>query len=1196
MSDIVKVVKYELTRMKVVRFSLVCSADFEKEDESGKVIDSMTGTFRGASEIIYKQHTAKVNSPINRMLRDISQNMEELNAEGSNWQFRRFSSLFLEFGKCKFLAGGNGLAKEIDDYIKDIPNSHHLSNLCGYTSVDCFFYALVLGLHWPKPVPNRNIEPLVEALKNIDPKVKSPVTLKGVEQFESKCSNLRLNVFMYERDNHVVYPVYVSSKKINSREEKIAASSMKTVNLLILRIDHLIDADNVEHDMKVRLKKLSKQPIYHYICINDLGGFIRKTYNSHSQEQKPHICENCLFRFKNSRSLYRHQELCLKTQPQKVIMPEIDDKITFRAVKKQTFIPFTGYLDFEASMNPISQKCVKCKKRGVYDIDCPHTLLRHAEQKPMMYHLLFVDNDMRIIFRANCSGDDRTVMRHFYGELEKAANVLDEHLRNVMEIRMSDVEKSAFQQATECWICNKKYTRKCVRVRDHDHYTGDYLGSAHRLCNLRRRVQYQNIPIYCHNLSAYDMHFIISHLSATTFKNVSAMPFNTEKLRTLTLDSFKFLDSIHFLNGSLAAMVNNLDPKHPFDLLKNANIYEDEEGKQLLLQKGVFPYEWTESAEFLRSQTELPSIDKFYSSLTMDTISPESYRHAQNVWTKFKCRNMLEYCDLYCYLDVLLLAECFQAFRKIIYQDYALDVAHYISLPQLAFDAMLKMTEVVIQPICDIDQYNLVQQNIRGGVSFINTRYVKGQMEPDQPGIHILDIDVNNLYGKAQCFPMPVGDYEWVDEKTLKGIDWLEQTDDQEYGYIVEVDLVYPPHLHTRHASLPLAPVNMTLRSEHLSQYSLDCLETFGHRKDRFSSQKLVGHFLPRKNYTCHYMNLKTYLELGMQLTRVHRAIGFRQEPFLKKYVESTCAKRAAARTSFEKNVQKLMNNAVYGKTIQNDRKFLHVSLCRDEEQVRRRLGHPLFSNFKIINENLVSIFSRYGTVKLNKCYAVGFTILERSKDWVYRQYYYHILDQLGGPGNCQVAFSDTDSLCLYIRTRNRHDALRLISDVMDFSNYPRDHPLYDDSKKMQLGFWKDEMGGRYVIVGFVGVRSKSYSFLRMELTTDTRGRVAVKDLRAVTTDNTCKGVVKVSRQQQLTFDSYLETIREKQRVRVNMNVIQVKDHRIYTATTNKQCFSSFDDKRFILPCGVHSVPHGSSRTTCLLPGCPNSILPPKGI
>lgn len=149
-------------------------------------------------------------------------------------------------------------------------------------------------------------------------------------------------------------------------------------------------------------------------------------------------------------------------------------------------------------------------------------------------------------------------------------------------------------------------------------------------------------------------------------------------------------------------------------------------------------------------QTELPAKADFYSILNDEHITDEQYQYAQKVWGTFNLKTMGEYHDLYLKSDVLFLADVFENFRKTCLQYYKLDPCHYFTSPGLRWDAMLKMTDLKLDLMNDIDMYQFIEKGLRGGTSCIanrygnaNNKYMKTYGEK-APSKHIMYLDANN--------------------------------------------------------------------------------------------------------------------------------------------------------------------------------------------------------------------------------------------------------------------------------------------------------------------------------------------------------------------------------------------------------------------------------------------------------------------
>ncbi|GFW59225.1 uncharacterized protein TNCV_2781561 [Trichonephila clavipes] len=248
------------------------------------------------------------------------------------------------------------------------------------------------------------------------------------------------------------------------------------------------------------------------------------------------------------------------------------------------------------------------------------------------------------------------------------------------------------------------------------------------------------------------------------------------------------------------------------DEFKYMKHYFDSEKIDLLLRKGVFPYDYFDSFEKCKDSC-LPPISKFYNKLNEEAISVEDYNHACKVFNEFHLNNLGEYCDLYVKTDVLLLTDLFENFRKICMQTYKLDPCWYFTTPALSWDAMLLHTKVAIELFTDYDMLLFIEKGVRGGISqccnryaIANNRYMSN-FNPDDEIKYLMYLDANNLYGYAMSKYLPLKDFVWSDND-LTEQDILNLSDESDVGYILEVDLEYPSDLHDKHSDFPLAPEN----------------------------------------------------------------------------------------------------------------------------------------------------------------------------------------------------------------------------------------------------------------------------------------------------------------------------------------------------------------------------------------------------
>ena len=239
-------------------------------------------------------------------------------------------------------------------------------------------------------------------------------------------------------------------------------------------------------------------------------------------------------------------------------------------------------------------------------------------------------------------------------------------------------------------------------------------------------------------------------------KNLSVLPYNGENFRTISFNSFEFVDSISFLQASLGSLSDDLrESNHDFKIIKQTYLTKtngkfDKKKYDMVLQKSFFPYEYCTSLDLMANTTKIPKKSAFYSVLTEKTITRDEYKFAKKVWKKFKCENLLDYTELYCKIDTMLLCEVFESFRKAMQGFSGLDPAHYISLASYSYDSMLKMTKSVIYSPPTIEMVHMLESGKRGGMSFIGTRDLVASNKKEKES-EIVYIDANVII--LTCFP-----------------------------------------------------------------------------------------------------------------------------------------------------------------------------------------------------------------------------------------------------------------------------------------------------------------------------------------------------------------------------------------------------------------------------------------------------------
>ena len=439
-----------------------------------------------------------------------------------------------------------------------------------------------------------------------------------------------------------------------------------------------------------------------------------------------------------------------------------------------------------------------------------------------------------------------------------------------------------------------------------------------------------------------------------------------------------------------------------------------------------------------------------------------------------------DYHDLYLKSDILLLADVLENFRKTCLQYYKLDPCHYFTSPGLSWDAMLKMTDIKLELMVDIDMFQFIEKGMRGGISCIANRYGKANnkymknYDEKAPSKYIMYLDANNLYSWAMSQVLPTGGFKWLSPKQIEKINLGKYTENSKKGMILEVDLEYPTELHNSHNDYCVAAEKLCVTKNMLSPYCKQILEKFNITIGQV--KKLIPTLAGKQKYVLHYRNLQLYLDLGLKLKKVHRVLMFNQSPWLKQYIDFNTQKRTHAKNSFEKDFFKLMNNAVFGKTMENIRKRVDVRLVTSKEKLLKMTSKPTYVSSKIFNENLVAVHKIKETLTLNRPAYVGMCILDLSKTLMYDFHYNYIKHKYGN--KAKLLFTDTDSLTYEIETKDAYKDFFKDKSKFDNSDYPENSPYFNKTNKKVIGKFKDEAAG-VPVVEFVGLRSKMYSYMK---------------------------------------------------------------------------------------------------------------------
>ena len=1102
-----------LNEMKGLKYVETLKVTFNKMSDGRTVIKN--AYFNSKPQTII--NLMEINEALQISEQQILNKIAQWVSEGSGWTIQSVDGHFINVVRYRPLRGSSyiPLPEELQNSAKGIINMKNNDD-------ECFRWCHIRHLLPQNKDPQRIKECDKKYVEKLDYSgIEFPVSVKQYNKIE-KQNSINVNVFGYEERQP--YPIYVSKEKFNS-----------CLNLLLI----------TEGEVK------------HYCLIKNFNKFM------HSQTKhngRKHFCMYCLQCLSSKEHLEKHKVDCLQINgKQSIKMPEPGSEIAFKNYRRQLPAPFVIYADFEAITEKVDEKAPQKSYTEQYQ---KHTACGYGYKVVCYYDDKF--SKPIKIHRGEMA--IHKFMKDMLAEVKYCKKVVKTHFTKPME--MTDEDEESFQRAEKCHICKTPYIESDVRVRDHCHVTGKYRGSAHEGCNLNFYLT-DKIPVVFHNLKGYDSHFIMQEIGNIVKMNayfdeegnkyemkINVIPCNMEKYMAFMLGQhLVFIDSFQFMSSSLSNLVNNL----PAEAFKHTGQVFQGEQLSLMTKKGVYPYDYMNSFEKFEDN-RLPKKEDFFSIMNNEHITDEEYQHAQNVWNEFGLSSMGEYHDLYLKSDILLLTDVFENFRKACQQYYELDPAHYFTAPGLSWDAMLKRTKTKLELISDVDMFQFIEKGMRGGISYIANRYGKANNkymayhDPKDATKYIVYLDANNLYGWAMIQYLPTGGFEWLTEEE---VDLSKYNDESEKGLILEVDLEYPEELHDLHNDYPLAAEKIKVTEDMLSPYCREIAEKFKVKVGLV--EKLVPTLSNKERYVLHYRNLQLYMSLGLKLTKIHRALEFNQSPWLKPYIDFNTKKRAEAKNSFEKDFFKLMNNSVFGKTMENLRKRQDIKLVTDEEKLLKWTSKPSFISSKIFNENLVAIHKIKPTLTLNRPAYVGMCILDLSKTLMYDFHYNYIKSQYGD--KARLLFTDTDSLTYEIEADDVYQDFWKDKHLFDNSDYPKNSPFFDDSNKKVIGKFKDEAAG-IPIVEFVGLRSKMYSYMK----DNEKG------------SRTAKGIKKNVIKQKIQHDNYKDTLFNKKQMRHTMRLIKSEKHQIGSYMVNKTSLSCFDDKRYIHKNGVTSYAYGHNR------------------
>lgn len=1155
LSNLTNILNSYVRLHSALKFTLMLYGEYVKQNndpENSETFEEKRAVFQTSMQELLQCHN--IGDILPPLFEKLLKQSDEFTIKGSGWALSKICFIEVHINKYSPLKGG---------YYIDLPpslknkhacyNPQNVDNECFKWVIRGYFRHEELKNEYPvevRPEVSMHFHREITQMKNetavrIDQQyglnwqsLQFPIDFDGISDFINQNDSISVTVYGVSPDDEktIVGPLFKSNEIKEHHIQMLLLERFGNTHLCLIK-----DLPRLVH------AQLGGRPIHR------------------------EICENCFAIFNHHRDLIDHLEN--DCHGIATYLPDPGTKMEFKNHQNEIMSPIVCYADFEAMLVPVA---------GCDNEPGSRNPVKTYHHVPTSYGYLITyatdpNKDYYEDYRGpNCA---KQFVESLFGKLKSMFETLV--LNNNQPMIYTRKDKARFEQQTHCHICKGIITGR--KVRDHDHQTGKFRGAACDNCNKKYYLS-KEVSVFFHNLSKYDAHLFISDLAklegkmnieiiaSTDETYISFMkPIEINRDRDPLDDptshdrvylKVRFKDSYRFFPGSLQAHAANLQSSQYIKTEKFLSQDYDNELIELLKRKGVFPYEHIQSFENY-DETELPPKEAFsisHDGKTKEPISDEDYQHAKTVYRRARCRNLGEYNDLYLKTDVLILADVFENFRKISMRSttYKLDPVHYYTLPGFSWDAMLKHTGIELELLSDLKMINFFNNGIRGGLVQCSYRYA----EANNPHMEAYDntkeesyltyFDVNNLYGWAMCHPLPIDEFSWIRDDELAEMtseEILQLPDDNYHGYVFQVDLQYPFELHEKHNDLPFCAT-----------------------KKKFGSvSKLCATLEPKEKYIIHYRNLKQALSHGLVLTKIHKGLRFHQSDWLRAYIKLNNDLRTIATTDAEKDLFKLMNNSIFGKSVENIKKRRNIYLCSHWESDGQRRGAESYiasgycKRVKTFNDSLAAVELKQKYLNFNKPIYVGFSVLEISKTRMYAFHYDFMQIEFPNRDELKLCYTDTDSLIYLITTKDYYQRMKTIIHqnyppghirTFDTSNYNGKHGYASLNKKV-LGAMKDETGGD-PITTLIALRPKAYY-----IETNT------------TVTNKAKGIVKKVAEK-LKKDDYLACLNNPQlKLARTMRTFRSHHHQIYNETTTKTALNGADDKRVISEDGINTLAYG---------------------
>ena len=728
--------------------------------------------------------------------------------------------------------------------------------------------------------------------------------------------------------------------------------------------------------------------------------------------------------------------------------------------------------------------------------------------------------------------DDKS--KHFsINDLEKT--ILEKTKIN-MKLSFKNIEDSFPEFGIRCLtdnIQNENIIENKVKIVHHDHAfeKNNILSFICRECNLQIKND-KSIPIYFFNGMKYDNSILLKSL-CDIYKDEMTMKCIGNSCESFKMIDFKFknmkysfklLDICNFIKGSLSELSKNLLDKDKIITKKHfPNNFE------LLKEKTCFPYEWLTKENIYNR--ELPSIDKFYSSLKLQNISQKEYDKTLEIYKKLKCKNVKNYLETYMKLDICLQSDIFSSFRNTIWDKFEIDCSKYITSCSLSLDLMLKYTKVKIELFKDITMFDYTDRSILGGLC-IGSQNIA---DNDDGKSVISSCDVVSLYPYVMTQKLPISNYKFVSNFNRNR---YGQNRDHSCLLNVEIYTTKKVKDHKILSQFPALVSKTSIKYDQLSDFQGKNL-----KENYKSSEKLISHLGYDKNSYISFEMYEILKSLGYRIN-IKRVLEYKHSNFMKLYIDILFEKKSYYKSIKNKgmsNTFKILANSLFGVMMTRVERFKSFKIVTTEEQVDKQVKKPNFNSRNIINNNLSILEMEKTSVVYSYPILIGSIILQNSKVHMYN-YLYKIYPKLFGD-NYKVLYMDTDSIYAKLNISYKK-YLEILENNKDIFG--------EDIGQMEVENLHNP------IKEFISLSSKCYSYINKD------------DINICHT----KGISDSYSKRYIDHKLFKETLLNNNKPeKINFNVTSVKNQKISTKKITKNNIEFLNDKRYIKDINSN-IPH----------------------